>query len=395
MTTLHSQLPTYNLKNQRVLVRADLNVPLENGIILDDYRLQSIRPTLDLILQHQGKIILMTHIGRPKQPTKQLSTQNLVSWFEKHGYDIEFAPTLEDASRKVAAKTASIILLENLRFFPGEKVQDVHFAQQIAALGDFYVNDAFATMHRSDSSITLVPNYFEIDKKTIGLLVEKEIAMLNKLLAAPKKGFVLIIGGGKVADKLPLLANLLDKVETILLCPALVFTFLKALGKPVGKSLVDDTSLQLCNQLLEKAQQKGTKLVFPVDYQMATDLITGPLEIVESDQFPPNGIGMSLGPQSIEIFSQYIQNAQTIFYNAAMGFFSRPQTIQAAETLLTTIAKNKGLTIIGGGESVALAQKMALEHKVTYLSTGGGATLTYLSGKELPGLLALTHTTNV
>ena len=234
-----SQLPTLDLNRKRVILRADLNVPLNDGKILNDYRLQAILPTLELIRKKNGRVVLMTHIGRPKNYNSSLSTQLLIPWFSARGYAVSFAKDPAQAKMLGQDENNTFILLENLRFFPGEKAQDISFAQSLADCGDFYVDDAFASMHRNDSSIWLVPQLFAQSHRSFGLLVEKELKMLDKLIHDPKKPFLLILGGGKVADKLPLLENLLDRVTDILLCPAIVFTFLKAQGIEVGKSLID------------------------------------------------------------------------------------------------------------------------------------------------------------
>ncbi|MCX5922044.1 MAG: phosphoglycerate kinase [Candidatus Dependentiae bacterium] len=389
MINIHSALPTWDLTNKRVLVRADLNVPLANGAIAHDYRLQSILPTIDLIQKNGGKVIIITHMGRPKKPTAELSTKNLIPWFEKKGYTITWTDNLNDAYNKSLEDQKSILLCENLRFFPGEKGGDATFAQSLARLGDYYVNDAFAAMHRGDTSITLVPTYFAPDKRTIGLLVEKEITTLDKLLTSSKKSFVLILGGGKVVEKLRLIENMLDKVQTILLCPAIVFTFLKALGKPVGKSLVDQTALTICANLMEQAQQKKVSLEFPIDYQIATDNINGPLSLVEADAFPANGIGISIGPKTVELFKEHINNAHTIFFNAAMGFGDRKETVEGTTALLHAVAESNAFSVVGGGDSVAATETLNIHDRIDYLSTGGGATLTYLSSQTLPGLVAL------
>ena len=257
------------LAGARVFLRADLNVPLRNLNFATDYRLRAILPTIDLIQKKGGKIILATHIGQPKIPTLALSTQKLLPWFKEHGYTIEFEAELTRAHTKSYEDTKTIVLLENLRFFPGEKERDPHFAAQLAQLGDYYVNDAFAVLHRNDASITLTPELFASEQRTIGLLIEREVAMLNKLINSPPQPFVVACGGGKVQDKIPLLFALLPKIQTLLVCPAIVFTFLKMQGHPIGASLVDAASFALCAELLEKARELNVKILFPVDYVVA------------------------------------------------------------------------------------------------------------------------------
>jgi len=310
IVTLTSQLPTFDLNKKRVLLRADLNIPLKDGTITHDHRLKALTPTLDLIQKKGGKIILATHIGRPRNANPALSTKNLIPWFKSNNYSIKHEPDLTKAYTKSFDDFATILLLENMRFFPGEKNADPDFARALAQLGDYYVNDAFALAHRNDTSVTLVPQLFPSDKRTVGLLVEHELEELNTFITSKQQPFVVVIGGGKAADKLPLLYNLIDQVDTILLCPAIVFTFLKAQGIPVGKSLVDDSALSLCNALLKKAQQHNVKIVFPVDYQIAHNSIEGPLSYVSGDTISKNDIGISVGPKTIELFLPYIQEAQ-------------------------------------------------------------------------------------
>ncbi len=394
-------LPEWNLTNARVLLRADLNVPLSKGAIADDYRLRALVPTIQLIQQKGGTIILLTHLGRPKGADPKLSTRILIPWFAAHGITVTYAATPGDAAQILhetslkndSGLPAPIILLENLRFFPGEKARDPHFAQTLAALGDYYVNDAFGTLHRTDTSITLVPALFAPEKRSIGLLVAKELAALERLRTQAQKPFIAIIGGGKVADKLPLIKGLLSKVDTILLCPAIVFTFLKAQGKEVGKSLIDQTQLAACIDIMAQAHEKKVTIDMPLDYQIAQDTITDPLSYVDAENFPVNGIGISIGPKTIAAYTTVLVQAKTIFFNAAMGFAIRQETMAGTEALLKAIAQATGFSIVGGGDSVAMAEKLGLEQKIGYLSTGGGATLAAISGNELPGLKALNNRT--
>lgn len=385
-----SQLPFWNTENKRILLRADLNVPLQDGKIVNDFRLQATLPTIDYILDRNGIVVLITHIGRPTNHDPHLSTQHLIPWFEQRGYTIEFANTIEAAQEKIkSAQPKTIILLENLRFFPGEKAQDGNFAQQLAQLGDYYVNDAFGMMHREDTSITLVPQQFAPEKRSIGFLIEKELRVLNAMLEQPKRPLVVIIGGGKVTDKIPVIEHLLDKANTLLLCPAIVFTFAKALGKQVGKSLVDDNALALCKQIFQQAKEKNVNVVFPVDYQIALNTIQGPLSIVPSDTIPDDGVGISIGPQTAQHYSEIMSNAGTIFFNGAMGFLERKETLQGMKAIFDAMGQSNGMSIIAGGDSVATAQVLDATAGIDHLSSGGGATLAYLTGKPLPGIIAL------
>lgn len=388
---LTSNLLNLNLKGKRVLLRADANIPLRNGKTLNNYRLQALLPTIDLIRRRGGKIIFTTHLGRPRGREQHLSTKALIPWFKKNGYTIAFATDLEDAYRKSIEKTNDIVLIENLRFFPGEKTSDNTFAQQLARCGDYYVNDAFAVSHRNDTSVTLVPQHFSPEHRTVGLLVEKELTELNKLIDHPKKPFILVIGGGKVTDKIPLISALLDSIDTIILCPAIVFSFLYAQGKTVGNSLVDKSAQSLCNQIIKEAQQRDVQLIFPSDYVIAEKTFNGPLRTVNANNIPHNGVGLSIGPKTIESVRPLLLNAHTIFYNGLMGDSTREETLTGAQEIFKIMGKSAGFSVIGGGDSVAAAQQGNVAHSIDFLSTGGGAILTYLSGKEMPGLTIFVH----
>lgn len=379
-----SLLPEFNLTKKRVLLRADLNVPLEKNTILDDYRLLALLPTIDLIRKKGGEIIIATHLGRPNghyEPS--LSTKMLVPWFEKKGYSITFCPTLEQAQ----STSAPLILLENLRFFPGEQNHDILFAQELASLADFYVNDAFGLLHRTDSSITLVPLLFNKEHCTIGLLIERELQALDKLIH-PAHPFVVIMGGGKVNSKLPMLHHIITVADTVLLCPALIFTFMKALKSEVGNSLVDVHAIDDALAIMKEAKNNHVNLIFPKDYQVILSkekkLIT-----VRSNAIPQGSIGVSIGPETLVQFSETIAQAKTIFFNAAMGFADQPKTQEMVRLLLEKIAQSSAYVVVGGGDSVSAVRRFGLEKKISFLSTGGGSTLAYLSDATLPGLIAM------
>lgn len=389
--SLRSSLPTLDIQDQRVFLRADLNIPLPKGVIIHDYRLQALLPTIDLIMHKGGKIILATHIGRPKNYEAHLSTYHLVSWFCKRGYEIDFAENPDQAVIKSNEKNNAIVLLENLRFFYGEQHQDTKFAQALAASADFYVNDAFGTVHRKDTSITILPLLFPPEKRTIGLLIQKELHGLNPLYENPKRPFVTLIGGAKIETKLPLVENLLLHTDTICLCPAIVFTFLKALGKPVGKSLVDEKQLNNARQIISQAHHLKKELLFPLDYQIAQKTFDGPLFYENADSFPADGIGISIGPKTIELWSKKIMSAQTIFFNGLMGFSEKSETLDGMQAIFQAMAGSDGYSVLAGGDTVATAQALGFQEKIDVLSTGGGATLAYLAGETMPGLEPFFH----
>ncbi len=380
------KIDSWKCADKPVFVRADLNVPFQNSTIANDRRLRGIEPTLNKLIKKDAIIILASHIGRPKNKEPHLSTKVLIPWFKKQGYSITFCETIDQVKKKEKnAQGGSIFLLENLRFFPGEKTRDARFIKELRSLADWYVNDAFGTLHRNDASLADLANAFPANHRSIGCLVEKELTMLNEFLNRAKKPVCIIIGGGKVADKLPLINHLLDKADYILLCPALVFTFETAIGHDRGNSLIEHNALMKANNILKKANLMNVQIIFPKDYQIARGSFDGPLSIVKSDQFPKDGIGISLGPESLKLYNDYIQKSGTIFYNGMMGLLNRSETLEGIKTLLTDISRANGISIVAGGDSISIADQLSLKG-ITYYSTGGGATLTYLSGKKLPGL---------
>lgn len=386
MKIINCKLNEFHVTNKRVLLRADLNIPLSNGSIANDFRLRALLPTLNYLHQQKAITFIATHLGRPQgKYNETLSTKILIPWFQKHGYSIIFESDLQKTTQ-ANYSPGSIILLENMRFFPGEQNQDQQFAQQLAACAEYYVNDAFGTLHRHDTSVSLVAHYFPPDKKTIGFLIEKELRELDLLKNNPKQPFTLIIGGGKVDTKLSLIKGMLDSVTTILLCPAVVFTFLKAMGKNVGKSLVDIDSLNSAQEIIIAARKKNVQIFFPLDYQIAENSIHGTLRNIDADDFSEHSIGISIGPKTIKAWSDLIKKSQTIFLNAAMGFANRPETLEGLREILLCIAASSAHSVVGGGDSVAAIERFGLNNKINFLSTGGGATLSYLSGEFLPGL---------
>ena len=277
-----------------------------------------------------------------------------------------------------------------MRFFEGEQGTNAairqKFADQLRALADYYVNDAFALLHRKDTSITLLPALYDKKDKTIGLLIEQEINALSKLFEDPQRPFMLIIGGGKVKDKLPFIEKLLDKVDVMIILPALVFTFLKALGQNVGKSLVDDEFLEPARQILLKAKEKSVRIIFPLDFMVLMDSLAGELKIVKASNIPANALGIAVGPETLGLYKKEIDNVKTVFVNGAMGISQRPETLEPLYELLQSIAHSGTFSIIGGGDSVSAVYHSHLENKITYCSTGGGASLYFLTCGTLPAL---------
>ncbi len=378
----YSQVPSADLNGRFVFLRADLNVPLDNGTITSDFRLRALIPTLDLLIEKGARIILATHIGRPQGWESTLSTTHLLPWFVKHGYPIEWATLDEAREKKDELAHGSILLLENLRFYEGEETPSLAFAQKLRHLADYYINDAFALLHRSDTSITLLPELYTREAKTIGLLVERELRELAKL-RTPQRPYIVIMGGGK-KDKLLFIEYLLDTADTIIVLPALAFTLLKAQGIEVGRSLVAMDLIPVAQRILEKAKNSRARLILPLDYTVAEDSFDGPLSTTTT--LPHNGMGIAVGPASLELYRNVLKDAQTIFLNGAMGFMDHPSTMKPFYTLLHSIAQSNAFSMIGGGDSIAAVYHYNLECSFSFCSTGGGSVLYFLSHGTLPAL---------
>lgn len=380
-------ITTYNFKHQKVLLRADLNVPIVNGAIADDFRLQALLPTIKTIINNNGIPLIATHIGRPQGHDEKLSTRILIPWFIEHGYQVLYAPTLADIPHTVPDNT--LVLLENLRFDPGEKNHDPHFAASLAATAPYYVNDAFALLHRDDTSITDVPKLYPPERRFMGPLIQKELVALDRLKNNPKQPFMAILGGGKVRTKLPLINGLMKKTAGIFLCPAIVFTFLKVLKKPYGKSLVDEEAQGPVAESISLARTCGTDLFMPRDYLVAMHAQEGTLMLSDAASFPEDGVGISIGPETITYFIKQLVAAKTIFINASMGFSNRPETKRYMYDFLKEISRLPAYKVAGGGNTIEDIYAAGVAQNFDWLSTGGGATLAYLADEPLPGLKAL------
>lgn len=380
MKQISSRLSDLPLNDKKIFLRADLNVPLDHGTIIEDYRLQQLRPTLDYILDHGGRVIIGTHIGRPKNQNKQLSTQVLIPWFTEHGYDVTFAATPEEAHQLL--ENNRIVLLDNLRFFPEEQQPSSDFAHALKGNTEIYVNDAFGTLHREDTSVSMLPLLYEEAQRSIGLLIEKEITALNQVISHPDKPVVMILGGGKVYDKLELLKHLQDSVDTALVCPALTFTFMQSLGYSVGASLVDQqASRQLCT-FMHEAEEHHLELILPSDCLVEEN---GTLSIHQLDEIPENGFGLSIGPDTVDAWKSIIEQAGTIIVNGLSGMSNRSETTEYFRQLLQIVSTSSAYSVIAGGDAGMAALTLGSD-KFDYISTGGGSALAYLSGKSLPGL---------
>lgn len=385
---MKSNLTHLDVQNKTVLLRFDGNVPIDRGTILNDQRLLATLPTIHMLLDKGATVILLTHMGRPQHKDLSLSTRQLISWFDDYGMRLAFAQNPADVAQK-KSEGYSLILMENLRFFPGEKAEDPAFAAELSALGDFYVNDAFGSLARTDTSLTLLPDRFDTTHKTIGLLIEHELKMLDAIKKKIQKPCVLAIGGNKMADKIPFISQAMPHLSTILVGPALVFTFLKAEGKPVGNSLVDNDAINMCKEVLMHAEEFGVKVLYPLDYVIAEGTFNGPLDLTTNDVIPNGEVGMSIGPKTAIAWSKVIMQAKSVIMNGFMGSLSRAESLIYTKEIFSAMAQSDAVSIIAGGDSVAAAYYFDVAKDIDYLSTGGSATLYYLHDIPLPALDAL------
>ncbi len=386
-----------NVKGKKVLMRVDFNVPVENGVITDDNRIMEALPSIKYVISNGGLLILISHFGRPKsEDDKEFSLKPIAEYLATKvntkvvfGYDcIGFAA--EEAIAK--ADFGEIVLLENLRYHKGETKNEKEFSMGLAQMAHVYVNDAFGSSHREHSSVSGVTKY--IQPAVAGFLLEKEIRYLNDSINSPKRPFVAVLGGAKVSDKIPVIENLLDKVDTIIVGGGMTYTFYKAMGLPIGKSILEQERVELAAELLMRAEAKGVKILLPVDSVVTQEFSNdAPFKTVDQDGIEDGWMALDIGPKSVELFSDTIRKAGTVIWNGPMGVFEMDNfsngTFSVAQALADATEKGT-ISIIGGGDSAAAIKKAGLDSKVTHVSTGGGASLEYLEGKELPGITALT-----
>lgn len=388
-------LTDINMKGKTVLLRADFNVPLDEfGNITDDTRIFEELPTIRYILKQGAKLIICSHLGRPKGEFDQTYSmfpvaQQLIKYLINK---VHFAVDVvgPDAIQKAKnLKEGEVLVLENLRFHKEEEANDLYFAKKLASMADIYIDDAFGTIHRKHASIHRVAKL--LPNNGMGFLMGKEINTIEKAMQNPDRPFVAILGGAKVADKIGVVKNLMEKADSVLIGGAMSFTFLKAQGVNVGTSIVDEKSLELAKGILEKAKEKGKKLILPVDVAVSTNYSpNSKARFCKIENIPENYMGLDIGPRTIKIFKQKIKEAKTIIWNGPMGVFEFPEFAAGTYQVAKAISKNKGLTIVGGGDTVAAVKLYKLSKKISHISTGGGATLALLEGAELPGYDALT-----
>ena len=425
-----------NVTGKKCLVRVDFNVPMKDGVITDENRINGALPTIKYLLEHNAKVILCSHLGKPHnvldeklklnkkekakveelpEAEREAATKELLEKAKKDlkklslkpvadrlgellpGTKVAFATDTvgEDACAKVAAmKDGEIVVLENTRFNAGEEKRDEEFCKKLAAFAEVYVNDAFGTAHRSHASTAAIVEYGFVDTAVCGFLIEKELSVMADALEHPVRPFVAVLGGAKVADKLNVISNLLEKCDTLIIGGGMAYTFLKAQGKEVGTSLVDDSKIEYCLEMMNKAKALGKKLYLPVDAVIIKDF-PNPIDahvetkIVSVDAIPTDMMGCYIGTETVKLYSEAVKNAKTVIWNGPMGVFENPDLANGTKSMAKALAETTATTIIGGGDSAAAVAQLGYADKMTHISTGGGASLELFEGKVLPGIACL------
>ena len=388
-----------NVKGQKVLVRCDFNVPLKNGVITDENRINAALPTIKKLIADGGKVILCSHLGKPKgEPKPELSLAPVAKCLsEKLGKEVVFAAddnvVGENAKAAVAAmKDGDVVLLENTRYRAEETKNGETFSAELGSLADIFVNDAFGTAHRAHCSTVGVVSY--VKEAVAGYLIGKELKYLGNAVETPVRPFVTILGGAKVDSKLPVIENLLTKADTLIIGGGMAYTFLAAKGYGVGTSLIDETKIDYCRDMMAKAEEKGVKILLPIDCTITKsfpDPIDAPIEIevVDADKIPADMMSLDIGTKTAELYANKVKGAKTVVWNGPMGVFENPILAAGTMAVAKAMAETDAVTVIGGGDSAAAVNILGFGDKMTHISTGGGASLEFLEGKELPGIAAL------
>lgn len=383
-----------NFEGKKALVRVDFNVPLENGNITDDARIVAALPTINTILEKGGAVILISHLGRPKGEAKAEFSLKPVANHLKDllGKEVEFwqsdSVIDEDVKEKAKnLKAGQVAILENTRYRSEEEANDEEFSKELASLADVYVNDAFGTSHRAHASNVGVSSFLP---SAVGKLIEKEISIMGKALESPEKPFVAILGGAKVSDKISVIENLLDKVDSILIGGGMAYTFLKAQGYEIGKSLLEEDKIDYAAKLLETAKEKNVDILLPVDTVVAKEISAdAETSICKNGEIPADYMGLDIGPETIKNYKEKIISAKTVVWNGPMGVFECEPFSKGTFAIAEAMAETDGITIIGGGDSALAVERAGQKEKMTHVSTGGGASLKFLEGKVLPGIEAI------
>lgn len=387
-------LKDFDFKNKKVLLRCDFNVPMKNGKITDENRIISSLPTINYLLENGAKVILMSHLGRPKgepkeefslKPVAERLTELLKNKVIFPGDNMVVSQSVKDQVDKM--ESGDILLLENTRFRIEEEKNGDNFAKELASLGDIFINDAFGTSHRAHASNVGVSKYLP---SAVGFLVEKEIDVMGRALSAPEKPFIAILGGAKVSDKIGVIENLINIVDTIIVGGGMAYTFLKAKGYEIGKSILEEDKIDLAKELLEKAKDKNIDLILPVDTIVAKEFKNDTeFKTVKVDNIPKDMMGVDIGEETIELFSNIIRTGKTIVWNGPMGVFEMENFARGTNEIAKAMSESDGITIVGGGDSASAVEKSGYGDKITHISTGGGASLELLEGKILPGIDAI------